>query len=61
LDGWVYGSSGIKAMLLSESLLGGTFVIISLLVLAWLNKKERYGHNKHNAEVSACPAPLPRV
>lgn len=40
LDGWVYGRSGIKAMLLTESLLGGTFVIISLLVLAWLIKKD---------------------
>ncbi|MDB5285293.1 MAG: Major Facilitator Superfamily protein [Mucilaginibacter sp.] len=44
LDGWVYGRSGIKVMLLTESLLGGIFVIISLLVLAWLNKKERFRH-----------------
>jgi hypothetical protein len=39
LDGWVYGSSGIKAMLLGERLLGGIFVIISLLVLAWVKQK----------------------
>jgi PAT family beta-lactamase induction signal transducer AmpG len=40
LDGWVYGSSGIKTMLLGESLLGGIFVIISLMVLAWVKQKK---------------------
>lgn len=40
-DGWVYGQSGIKAMLLMESLLGLVFVVISLLVLGWLNNRQR--------------------
>ncbi|NCD68256.1 MFS transporter [Mucilaginibacter agri] len=40
LDGLTYDRSGIRAMLLTESILGGIFVVISLLVLAWINSRK---------------------
>jgi hypothetical protein len=35
-DGWLHDTYGIKAMLIGETLLGITFILVSLLVLAQL-------------------------